>query len=124
HSGNLHSKIVLDGTEEPSILWMLDHIYSSEEWKPELQLQKLKARGSIYARHYSTLADKYFGAFMNDEARRCYWKAFKYSPRYLLASGAARRLAATVFGRGPYERLKGLWRDASGQSTGMPSRTA
>jgi len=30
HSGNLHSQIVLNRTEEPSIIWMLDYIFSTK----------------------------------------------------------------------------------------------
>src|SRR5439155_17273662 len=101
-------KIVLNKTEEPSIFWMLDHVCSSEERSPELQARKMAAKERIYGRQYCTLAEKYFGAFMNADARRCYWSAIKYHPRYLLSPGVTRRLIATLAGRGAYEWLKGL----------------
>jgi glycosyltransferase involved in cell wall biosynthesis len=106
HSGNMHSKTVLDKSEERSIFWLLDQIYRLPERTPALQAQKLELRRRIYGRHYVTLADKYFGAFMNGDARRCYLQAIVRRPAYIVTHGILRRLFATLFGRSIYERLK------------------
>ena len=109
HAGNLHSKIVLNKTEEPSIVWMLDQVYSSEERTPELQQKKLRAKRRVYGRQYCTLADKYFGAFMNEDAGRCYSEAIRQQPQLLWGPGIARRFAATLIGRSFYEHCKRIW---------------
>ena len=109
HAGNLHSKIVLNKTEEPSIVWMLDQVYSSEERTPELQQKKRRAKRRVYGRQYCTLADKYFGAFMNEDARRCYSEAIRQQPQLLWGPGIARRFAATLIGRSFYEHCKRIW---------------
>jgi glycosyltransferase involved in cell wall biosynthesis len=109
HAGNMHSSIVLNRTEEPSIMWMLNHVYTSSERTDVLQRQKTKAKGRVYARQYLTLADKYFGAFMNSDARRCYARAIRHQPQFLIQRGVARRFAATLIGRSLYEECKRAW---------------
>jgi len=109
HSGNMHSSIVLNKTEEPSIMWMLNLVYSSSERVDTLQRQKMKAKSRVYARQYLTLADKYFGAFMNSDARRCYARAIRHQPQFLIQPGVARRFAATLIGRSLYEECKRAW---------------
>jgi len=116
HAENLHSKVILNRTEEPSIFWLLDHVYSGEERTSDLQRRKLAARRRVYGRHYRTLADKYFGARMNADARRCYWRAFRNRPGYILSPGYARRSAGALIGRDAYDRLKGLFRRAAAHS--------
>jgi glycosyltransferase involved in cell wall biosynthesis len=108
HSSNHHSKVVLDKTEEASIFSLLYGIFGEVEASEALEREKRRARRRIYGRHYMTLADKYFGMQMNDDARRCYLAAARYRPSYVLTAGLQRRLAATVFGRGRYEWGKGL----------------
>jgi glycosyltransferase involved in cell wall biosynthesis len=123
HPGNMHSRTVLDKTEEPSIFWFLDEIYRMEERTPELQLRKLQARRRVYGRHYLTLAEKYFGAHMNQDARRCYLEAFKYYPKYLLSAGVARRFSATLIGRHKYEQIKALVRGRTAASAEVPVKS-
>jgi len=108
HATNLHSRLVLNKSEEPSIFWLLEQVYGSEERTPELQRRKVQFRGRVYARQYETLANKYFGARMEADARRCYLQAIRHSPSIAMSPGLARRLLATVIGRGPYERVKKL----------------
>ena len=106
HSSNLHSRTVLGGGEERSVLWMLDQVFSSAERDPELQQRKTAARGRIYGRQYLTLADKYFGASMNADARRCYRLAIANRPGYALRPDVVRHFLATIMGRGLYDRAK------------------
>jgi glycosyltransferase involved in cell wall biosynthesis len=106
HGANHHTRIVRDKTEEPSIFGLLDRVFSEVEASAELEGAKRRARHRIYGRHYLTLADKYFGLGMNDDARRCYAAAIRHYPSHLLNPGVQRRLAATVIGRDRYERGK------------------
>jgi len=108
HASNHHGKVILDKTEELSIILLLDRIFSEVEAHEALERQKQGARRRIYGRHYMTLADKYFGFQMNSDARRCYLAALQYYPSYILTAGVQRRLAATIFGRRRYERGKDL----------------
>jgi glycosyltransferase involved in cell wall biosynthesis len=123
HSANLHSRIVLNKTEEPSIFWLLNQVYSSEERTPELQRRKLRAKGRIYGNQYRDSADKYFGAFMNADARRCYWQAIRHCPLNLLSPALMRRFLATLVGRSTYEYAKRLGRSISAPQRALPERT-
>jgi glycosyltransferase involved in cell wall biosynthesis len=106
HAANHHSKIVMDGTEEASIFCLLDRIFSERENRGDLQLAKERAHHRVYAAQYLTSADKYFGAFMNRDARRCYLQAVRNRPSYLLRFEIQRRLLATIVGRDGYEAGK------------------
>lgn len=123
HSANLHSRIVLDKSEERSIFWFLEEIYKLEERTPELQHRKLQAKRSIYGRQYVTLADKYFGASMNADARRCYWQAIKRQPGRLFDAATARRFGGTMIGRNFYERMKAAFK-GRGSSSVAPNTKA
>ena len=70
--------------------------------------EKRRWRRRVYASHYLTYADKYFGFQMNADARRCYWHAARLRPAMLFNPGVARRFAATLGGRRSYDALKGL----------------
>jgi len=106
HANNLHTQIVLNKSEEPSLLWLLNKIFSTPEATPALERSKQQARRRIYGRHYLVLADKYFGAGMDRDARRCYLRALLYQPQHGLRLGPVRRLLATYLGRKPYEMAK------------------
>jgi len=106
HPANHHSKIVADGTEEASIFRLLDRIFGERESRADLQLAKQRVRHRVYAAQYLTLADKYFGAFKNEDARRCYFEALRHRPFCLLRLGIQRRLLATILGRNGYEAGK------------------
>jgi glycosyltransferase involved in cell wall biosynthesis len=106
HAANHHSKIVVDGTEEASIFRLLDRIFSEQEKRDDLQLAKERVRYQVYAAQYLTLADKYFGAFKNEDAQRCYLHAVRNHPSYLLRFDIQRRLLATMVGRSRYEAGK------------------
>jgi glycosyltransferase involved in cell wall biosynthesis len=106
HPANHHSKIVQNGSEEASIFRLLDRIFSEREDRVDLQLAKERARRTVYAAQYLTLANKYFGVFNNVDARRCYLQAVRNRPSYLLRFGTQRRLLATIAGRNGYEAGK------------------
>jgi glycosyltransferase involved in cell wall biosynthesis len=108
HPGNLHSRIVSDGSEEASIFRLLDRIFAETEKTPELEMAKRRARSRIHGAQFLTLATKYFGLGMYGEARRCYLRAIGERPAYLLRPLVLRRLAATLVGRRIYERAKAL----------------
>jgi glycosyltransferase involved in cell wall biosynthesis len=106
HAANHHVRIVLDRTEEPSVLFLLDRIFGDRELIPALEAAKRRARDRVYAAQLLTLARKYFGAGMYADARRCYLRAARHRPRLLLTPAVARQLAATVLGPVAYERSK------------------
>jgi glycosyltransferase involved in cell wall biosynthesis len=106
HPANHHVRIVRDRTEEPSVLWLLDRIFSERERVPALEAAKRRARDRIYAAQLLTLARKYFGAGMYADARRCYLRAVRHRPAALAAPGVARQLVATALGPAVYEGSK------------------
>ena len=110
HPMNHHSRITHDKSEEPSIFWLLDRIFSMQESTREMEERKLRARQRVYAAHYLILATKYFGIHMDADAQRCYLKAIRHKPQYLFRPAVLRRLAATFIGRKAYERSKSLIR--------------
>src|SRR5262249_35861797 len=61
HDSNHHHKIILKKSEEPSIFWLLDRIFSEAEKSPELEDKKRRARRRIYGAQYLDMANKYFG---------------------------------------------------------------
>jgi hypothetical protein len=91
---------------------LLDHIFSQSENPPELEIAKRQAKRRVYGAQYLTLANKYFGAKMNVDARRCYLKAIQNRPAYLLRPDVQRRLAATLIGRRRYEFGKAFIKSA------------
>jgi len=110
HERNHHSQIVLDRSEEVSILQLLDRIFSEEETRADLRSAKRRARSRVYAAQYLTLANKYFGAYMNEDARRCYLHAVHNKPNYLVRPDIRRRLLGTILGRDRYEACKSAFK--------------
>jgi hypothetical protein len=102
HAGNMHRTMVLDRTGETTSLQILDRLFAEDVRREE----KACWRERVYARHYLTYANKYFGVDMNSDARRCYWQAIVRQPSLILDPGVARRLAATIVGRTVYESAK------------------
>jgi len=107
HPMNHHSKIVQNKTEEPSVLWVLDQVYGEPEPDAALEKAKQRVRRRVYGSQYLDFADKYFGARLNADARRCYWQAIRRQPQFLFRPGIARRFAATLAGRAFYDLGKG-----------------
>lgn len=102
HPGNQHSRMVLDGTGERSTLAMLELAMVRQEQAEA----KGAARQSIFAANYLAYAEKYFGAQMNVDARRCYGEAFRRQPSLLFRPGVVRRFLAVSLGRTIYEGAK------------------
>ena len=102
HGSNMHRAMILDRSGERTSLAVLDRLFGNAARTEE----KRQHRQSVYASHYLTYAEKYFGVGMNDDARRCYWAAIERRPSLAFNAGIARRFAATVIGRGLYERAK------------------
>ena len=104
HPQNMHRTMILDRTGEVSseriLAARLDGAYR--------QAEKQHWRRRVYARHFLTYAEKYFGVRMTADARRCYWQAIKRQPALLGNSGVARRFGATLVGRRSYDSLKAL----------------
>jgi hypothetical protein len=109
HSQNHHHKVVLNKSEEPSVLWVLDKVFSEVEADPVLERAKRAAESRIYASQYLDFAEKYFGVNYNADARRCYWEALRRRPQWLFRPGVARHFAGTLMGRGCYEQVKRLF---------------
>jgi hypothetical protein len=106
HSTNHHARIVRERTEEPSVFWVLDRVFSTPEAATDLEAAKQAARGRIMAARYVDAADKYFQHGFDREARRCYLAAMGYRPGLLLRPDVLRRLTATWLPRPWYEAAK------------------
>ena len=110
HPGNLHTQIVRDRTEEPSIFRMLDMMFAGVDRTTTLGRSVIMRRRYIYGAHYLTLARKYFGTDMIGDARRCYLRAIAHRPEYLADWSVARQCLGTVIGQRAYTRMKALAR--------------
>jgi len=106
HAANHHTKIIRDRSEEPSLVRVLDLLFSQGEEDSVLQRRKEQSKRRVYGAHYLTLATKYFGCEMDADAWRCYWQALRYHPHYFFRVEVWRRLGALLIGRGLYERAK------------------
>jgi len=107
HSANHHAKIVTNKSEEPSIRYVLDLVFQSKD-RPEIERQKQKVRGRVYSAQYLTLANKYFGAGLRADARRCYREAVTFSPAAGFSLTTLRRFAATFLEPPTYRALKNV----------------
>ncbi len=108
HDANHHHKIVLNKSEESSIFFLLDRIFSEMENSPELELKKRRARRRIYGTQYLEMATKYFGCRYDADARRCYLEAVRHWPANAIDFRLIRRLLGTVIGRQTYEWSKSV----------------
>jgi hypothetical protein len=106
HGLNHHTAIGKDGSEERSVFWLLDKIYSETEATPELHLAKQQARREVYASQYLDFGFKYFGHEMSLDARRCFAAAVRHQPSLLLDPRVTRLWLATYLPRSWYERIK------------------
>jgi glycosyltransferase involved in cell wall biosynthesis len=114
HAANHHTNISRDKTEEASVFLLLDQVYGQKEDSKDLEQAKLDARKRVYAAQYLTLAEKYFGFHMNEDALRCYWNATRNRPSVLLRPG----VAATIIGREWYEAGKAVLKRRSSTHLG------
>lgn len=108
HDANHHARVSRDGSEERSVLEILDRVYSECEADPRLERAKRDARASVYAGQYLDFATKYFGHGDSRSARRCFVQAARYAPSVLLRRNVARHLVGSTLPRGWYDALKRL----------------
>jgi glycosyltransferase involved in cell wall biosynthesis len=119
HSGNLHTRISRDKSEEASIFWLLDRVYNEAEPRPENERGKQAARQRVYGAHYLTIARKYFGFGLYPDSRRCYLQAIQNRPGYALRFEVVRHLGATLLGQKFYERSKSFVKMVTQQVNGV-----
>lgn len=110
HPGNLHTTIVRDRTEEPSIFRVLDMVFAGADPKTSLGRELRRRRRRIYGAHHLTLARKYFGMGMTHHARRCYLRAIALQPRYIADWSIARQCFGSLVGQRTYTRMKAIVR--------------
>jgi glycosyltransferase involved in cell wall biosynthesis len=104
HPQNMHRTMIHDKMGERITFQVLDEILND----PEL-IEKTQAfRVEIYSMHYLTLADKYFGCQIYDDARRCYIWAIRYQPQLLFNRAVMRHLLGTLLGSQIYETSKAI----------------
>jgi glycosyltransferase involved in cell wall biosynthesis len=106
HGANHHATVSRNRSEERSVLWLLDRLFSQVEAVPEADAAKRRARRGVYAAHYLDFADKYFGFGMTGDARRCYLAAVRHRPSLAGRATVARRLLASLTSRRVYEGVK------------------
>ena len=110
HPLNMHTTKVRDGMGERVTREVLDRFLLRSPRAAELAPRA----AAIRAFHAADWGNKYFGAGMNAEARRCYVEAIRRAPSMLWRGGFAHRLAGLLVGRGVYERAKSLGRRLRG----------
>lgn len=114
HDANHHAAITRSKQEEPSILWVLDQVFSTPEQDATLEHAKQRARRQVYGAQYLDLANKYFGVGLDADARRCYVRALGCAPALLAQAGVFRHLLGTLVGRRLYESSKAIVKTAVG----------
>lgn len=110
HGSNHHSKISADGSEERSVIWLLNKLYAETEADAALEAAKLAAKNEVYAAQYLDFAQKYFGHGMNAEARRCFGEAWRWCPERFKGGPHWRLWLATFLPRPLYDSMKKLVR--------------
>jgi glycosyltransferase involved in cell wall biosynthesis len=106
HGENHHSKIARDGSEERSIIWLLDKVYAEREQDVSLESAKQRSKANVYASQYLDFANKYFGTGDNANSRRCYLAAIRHDLSVLARGTTLRRLIGTCVPRPIYESTK------------------
>ena len=106
HGSNHHTMVSMDGSEERSVLWLLNKVFQEVESNPSLERAKREAQGRIYASQYRDFATKYFGFGMNAESRRCFLEALRWNPTLWTDVTVVRHLAATFLLRSVYESAR------------------
>ena len=110
HGQNHHRRVSRDGTEERSVLWILDRIYKEREMDATLERAKQRAKADVYASQFLDFATKYFGHGDNRNSRRCYLAAIRHRPRLLGDGVVLRHLLATLLPQRVYGKAKTAFR--------------
>lgn len=108
HGNNWHSRISADGSEERSVIWLLDKIYGETEADALLERQKQAAKYEVYAAHYLDFGIKHFGRGSSQQARRCFAEAWRWNPAAFKNPSYLRLWLATFLPRPLYDQLKRL----------------
>lgn len=96
HGANHHTKISRDGSEERSVLYLLDWIYRESESDTALEQAKRRAKSDVYASQYLDFALKYSGHGMRADTRRCLWMALRWKPTNLARPRVLRHLLGST----------------------------
>ncbi|MFN7918904.1 MAG: hypothetical protein U0Q16_02335 [Bryobacteraceae bacterium] len=103
HPTNMHRAMIKEKYGEATTIGVLEELFAAENFGRDHE----STRRRVFSANYTTLANKYFGAGMLSDARRCYLAALKYSPR-TASSTLFRRLAATYLDPAVYSSIKQL----------------
>ena len=106
HASQHHTKVASDGSEERSVLWILDRVYGERERDPALEKAKQEAKAEVYGAQYADFATKYFGHADSVNSRRCFVQAIRHDRRHARNPRIIRQLLATLIPRTMYERAK------------------
>ena len=98
----MHVTKIRDGMGERVTNQVLDRFI--ERTPRALEMQPHARR--IRAMHSADWGNKYFGAGLDQQARRCYVTALRHDPTLAWQGGFLHRLAGLAVGRGLYERAK------------------
>jgi glycosyltransferase involved in cell wall biosynthesis len=116
HGANMHRAMILDRQGEATSQRVLDRLFASE-WRAE---EKRRWRRRVYAQHYVTYGDKYFGYRMTADARRCYQRAAAFRPALLGHAALVRRWMACLVGQGAYDAAKSAVRASTAGARSRP----
>ena len=108
HGLNHHIMISADGSDERSILWILDRVYSEREADPALEDAKQECRHDVYATQYTKFASNYFWLGRNAQSRRCFLAAVRHDPARAMNPAHLRQFIGTFLPRSFYESTKRL----------------
>lgn len=106
HGANMHSAVARAGTEERSVLWLLNSVFADERTDPARMRTTARQRRLAYAAFFKEFADKYFYFERDRDAARCYFEYVRRRPSGLFDLGVLRRLVGTAIGRRRYEAVK------------------
>lgn len=110
HGANHHARVAIDGTEEASVVDILNRIFSETEADAGLEASKRAMRGPIYAQQYLAAAEKYFVYGNHKDARRCFWNAFRAQPASLLSARELRCVVGSFLKPEWYGAGRAFWR--------------
>jgi teichuronic acid biosynthesis glycosyltransferase TuaG len=104
HESNNHRRAIRNKTDEK-----ITEILLEEFAKDNPKLLGLEKK-EIYASNYYTLAFKYLGENMEEDAKRYFRKTLKHSKKYLFDTYFMRFFIIAYIGKEKYEKLKKLFK--------------
>lgn len=106
HGENHHYTVSRDGSEERSVIWLLNKVYAEPESDPDLEGVKQAAKREVYASQYLDFAIKYFGHEMNADSLRCFLRVVFLKPSMMAKPAYLRLMLATLLPRAWYNAAK------------------